>query len=134
MNTIEMLKESVDKPQGMYVQDGKGAFSGLFLCYDPSFGMCFVDETRAFLAYVELNRPFMETTWKPYVKPVDWSKVPIDTKVLCRVGEYWHNRHFAGITSAGIPKTWADGFTSWTDRGNEPYTDWKEVKLADATE
>ena len=67
-----------------------------------------------------------------YVEPeVDWSKVPIDTKVLCRNsgdGE-WVKRYYAGINEDGNPCVFGDGRTSWSAI-DHPLR-WKIMKLAE---
>lgn len=67
-----------------------------------------------------------------YVEPViDWSKVPIDTKVLCRdkVTEECLKRHFAGINDNGRLTSFKGGRTSWTNDGDK--IPWTFMKLAD---
>lgn len=45
---------------------------------------------------------------------VDWSKVPVDAKVLTSSDEVvWKKRHFARVEN-GRPLVWADGQTSWS--------------------
>lgn len=67
-----------------------------------------------------------------YVEPekeeVDWSKVPIDTKILVSTDEInWYRRYFAGIdTCTNECLAWLDGATSWANRSTRP---WKHVKL-----
>nr|DAK64939.1 MAG TPA: hypothetical protein [Caudoviricetes sp.] len=67
-----------------------------------------------------------------YVEPekeeVDWSKVPIDTKVLVSAdGINWYRRYFAGIdTCTNECLAWLDGATSWAFRSKRA---WKYVKL-----
>ena len=71
---------------------------------------------------------------------VDWSKVPIDTKVLVRI-EYtagekdWAPKHFAGMYTNDLGKTYpsyyASGTTSWSSRkaGRIPVTDPNNIRL-----
>lgn len=67
-----------------------------------------------------------------YVEPekeeVDWSKVPIDTKVLVSDdGINWYRRYFAGIdTHTNEYLAWSDGATSWANRSTML---WKYIKL-----
>lgn len=65
-----------------------------------------------------------------YVEPpVDWSKVPVDTKVLVRDNneQPWKKYHFAKYKNGRV-FTWVEGKTSWT-----VFTDcsWNYAKLAD---
>lgn len=67
-----------------------------------------------------------------YVEPtVDWSKVPVDTKVLVSSdGEVWKKRHFARVEH-GWPLVWGDGQTSWSTDRAEYSRHWKFIKLYD---
>lgn len=71
-----------------------------------------------------LNSEYVE----PEKEEVDWSKVPIDTKVLVSTDKInWYRRYFAGIdiyTNEYL--TWSDGATSWVNRPTLP---WKYIKL-----
>lgn len=60
---------------------------------------------------------------------VDWSKVPIDTKILVwsKIAKQKLPRHFAGVDSAtGRVKAWNDGKTSFTATKT---TSWAEAEL-----
>ena len=60
---------------------------------------------------------------------IDWSKVPIDTKVLVRDGDNdeWFKRHYAGYNEEkNLFKTFDCGFTSWTTNST---TSWIQCKL-----
>lgn len=64
-----------------------------------------------------------------YVEPtIDWSKVPIDTRVLVKdyEDEQWVKGHFAGVVDGKVA-TFGQG-TSWTTMGK---LRWKFAKLAD---
>lgn len=71
-----------------------------------------------------LNSEYVE----PEKEEVDWSKVPIDTKVLVSADEInWYRRYFAGIDICTNERlAWLDGATSWANRSTRP---WKHVKL-----
>ena len=60
---------------------------------------------------------------------VDWSKLPVDTKILVRQYNYeeWTERHFAKYEDGKI-YAWMDGRTSFTALENEK-TAWKYAKL-----
>lgn len=67
-----------------------------------------------------------------YIEPqVDWSKVPIDTKILVRDTENdpWTNRYFAEYSN-GIVYAWTNGKTSWSARNNDVCC-WRYAKLAE---
>lgn len=72
-----------------------------------------------------------------YIEPeVDWSKVPIDTKVLVAdsVDGPWIPRYFAGLDKKGTPLTWQFGRTSFTSKDKRPEEKasvWEYIKLYD---
>ena len=60
--------------------------------------------------------------------PVDWSMVPIDTKVLVsNSGNHWCKRYFAKC-KGGRYYTWYQGATSWS---NDRMEAWYYAKLAE---
>ena len=63
-----------------------------------------------------------------YEPKVDWTQVPIDTKILVRdyKNDEWVKRHFAGF-EYGIIYAWDDGLTSFTTKGCK--TNWIYAKL-----
>lgn len=68
-----------------------------------------------------------------YVEPpVDWSKVPVDTKILVRGSEdgRWKRRHFARYES-NIVFAWNRGCTSYSVDGYDDAAGWKYAKLAE---
>lgn len=68
-----------------------------------------------------------------YVEPpVDWSKVPVDTKVFVRdsESEYWYPRYFARFKGGKI-FTWTNGTTSFSAKGFDDVTWWNQGKLAE---
>jgi hypothetical protein len=71
--------------------------------------------------------------YKPKEKPVDWSKVPVDTKIeyVIAEGRMIKFGYFAGIR-CGLPAVWDDGSTEWSSDGC--FTIPHKIKLADATE
>lgn len=70
--------------------------------------------------------------WKR--EEIDWSKIPVDTKVLVKNGENgeWNRRHFAGFINGEVT-TFSNGMTSWsTSRSNNPIlVSWKYAKLVE---
>ena len=68
-----------------------------------------------------------------YVEPpVDWSKVPVDTKVFVRDSdsESWCPRYFARFKNGGI-FTWTNGATSFSRSRFGDLSWWNQVKLAE---
>lgn len=70
-----------------------------------------------------------------YVEPpVDWSKVPVDTKVFVRDydSQPWGPRYFAKFENGKI-YTWNDGRSSFTSLEPRTTSWWNQVKLAEET-
>ena len=64
-------------------------------------------------------------------KEVDWSKVPVDTKVLVSdCGKHWYNRYFVKYRY-GMYHTFPDGLTSWSANEENGVIKWKYCKLAE---
>lgn len=66
-----------------------------------------------------------------YEPPVDWSKVPVDTKIYVRdfKNDLWEKRHFSHYTSDGKVYAFCNGTTSFTaDAGT---VCWEYAKLAE---
>ena len=66
--------------------------------------------------------------------PVDWSKVPVDTKVYVRDfdGGFWYPRYFARFENGKIV-TWRDGATSFSAHDIDSVSKWNQGKLAEDT-
>lgn len=89
----------------------------------------------AWRSYGKCRKKFREWLEQEYVEPtVDWSKVPVDTKVFVRDSdsESWCPRYFARFKNGGI-FTWTNGATSFSAKGFEDVTWWRQVKLAEDT-
>lgn len=70
-----------------------------------------------------------------YVEPpVDWSKVPVDTKVYVSDSDngIWYPRHFAKFEDGKI-FTWVNGTTSFSKGTCEDTVCWNQGKLAEDT-
>ena len=59
---------------------------------------------------------------------VDWSKVPVDTKVYAYYGDKVQQRHFACYKDGKV-HTWIHGCTSWSTKHTND--DWDRVELAE---
>nr|DAZ66869.1 MAG TPA: hypothetical protein [Caudoviricetes sp.] len=82
---------------------------------------------------ISCGEKIKEWSEQEYVEPpVDWSKVPVDTKILVRVSEYepWLKRHFARYEN-NIVFAWDSGCTSYSADGCDNVAGWKYVKLAE---
>lgn len=76
-----------------------------------------------------------EWSEQEYVEPpVDWSKVPVDTKVYVRDFDngFWIPRHFARFEDGKIV-TWNDGATSFSIDDFNNVSKWNKGKLAEGT-
>ncbi len=72
---------------------------------------------------------------KPMKPKVDWNKVPVDTLVRVRDGEYekWRLRYFSGFFEYDSLKyaTWNSGRTSKTAEGTDDFTTWRYCELVE---
>ena len=76
-----------------------------------------------------------EWSEQEYVEPpVDWSKVPVDTKVYVRDSDSdpWKPRYFAKFEGGEI-FTWTNGATSFSRSRFGDLSWWNQVKLAEDT-
>ena len=66
-----------------------------------------------------------------YKPPVDWSKVPVDTKIYVKnlKNELWKKRHFSHCTPDGKVHAFRYGTTSFT--ADEGTLRWEYAKLAE---
>lgn len=66
-----------------------------------------------------------------YEPPVDWSKVPVDTKIYVKDQEndLWERRHFSHYTSDGKIYAFCNGTTSFT--ADDGTSRWEYAKLAE---
>lgn len=86
--------------------------------------------------YVELENieeaTYIVRNWaEEHPEPeVDWSKVPVDTKILVRVlrGD-WVKRYFSHAKN-GVVYAFDNGCTSWTS-SDDMVSSWKYAKLAE---
>ena len=66
-------------------------------------------------------KQFAKSNWEKQPN-IDWSKVQIDTKVLCKDEDGWHRRYFAGVNDEGKPLVFYFGANSWTADNNTTST------------
>ena len=70
---------------------------------------------------------------KEVIEPeIDWSKVPVDTKLLVREhgSQVWFNRYFARYGDGKV-YVFREGKTSWSDNGLNCEETWDFAKLAE---
>ena len=74
----------------------------------------------------------LELCDKEYKEKADWSKVPVDTRVLVSGdGKVWLKRHFAGYED-GECYVWKVGQTSWSTKGDGNFKErWNYIGLAE---
>ena len=106
MNIKEVLKEeNVGKEYkiGERIYEVVKSFSGLLLLKNvKSYG------------YIEYEMYIFDIINGEFEEYLDWSKVPIDTKILVSEdGEYWIRRYFAKYEGGHI-YAFSDGATSFT--------------------
>ena len=114
---LDSIEIAVDK-------EGKLCDCNVILCSDCAWS----DKSRC-------RERFKEWAEQEYVEPpVDWSKVPVDTKVYVRDSDSapWKPRYFARFKNEGI-FTWTNGATSFSAKGFDDVTLWRQGKLAEDT-
>lgn len=105
------------------LKDGKPVPCAEMRCSECGF--LSTDYTCNHKVHEWLNSEYVE-------KPVDWSKVAVDTPILVRdfVGGEWARRYFAKYEN-GIVYAWENGATSWSAHRSN-ITDWGMAKLAES--
>lgn len=66
---------------------------------------------------------------------IDWTKVPVDTKVLVRASQKhrWDKRYFAKYENGKV-FTFVNGYTSWSVSNTKFLTSWEYARLAEIDE
>ena len=125
----ELLKYACRKPMNSGFAVLK--VGGLADCITTSCGRCIFYNTDC-TDCEERRRKWLE---QEYVEQsIDWSKVPVDTKVYVRDFENgcWIPRHFARFEDGKIV-TWNDGATSFSIDDFNNVSKWNQGKLAEDT-
>lgn len=97
-------------------------------CAPPNTPKCDLSTCEDHMGEISFDNFKKITEYKP---PVDWSKVPVDTKIYVkeRKNDIWEKRHFSHYTSDGKVHAFCDGTTSFTaDNGT---VCWEYAKLAE---
>ena len=86
------------------------------------------------IEYLSNTRYINEINDINFEEAIDWSKVPVDTKILVRNNKCgkWIKRYFAAYKN-GMLYTWDFGTTSFSNEGNNKIH-WKYAKLYDENE
>lgn len=83
-------------------------------------------EVSILLSDIFENTNYINIWWA--LNKVDWSKVPVDTKVYAYYGDKVQQRHFACYKDGKV-HTWIHGCTSWSTKHTNG--DWDRVELAE---
>lgn len=114
---LDSIEIAVDK-------EGKLCDCNVILCSDCAWS----DKNRC-------RERFKEWAEQEYVEPpVDWSKVPVDTKVYVRDSDSdpWEPRYFAKFEDGKI-FVWTNGATSFSRNSVCGFSWWNQGKLAEDT-
>lgn len=107
--------------------DNLGRTSGK--CNDVACPACPLDEKKTGVNCNAIERLNPEKALKivmEYEPKVDWTKVPVDTKILVSLdGKTWHKRYFCKFKNGGV-YAFDNGATSFTNNGS---TKWEYAKL-----
>ena len=128
MNIIEVIKkENVGKSYEVFIdEESKGVWELKETCRPKEFELYKDTETLTGLYFSS------QLTRMEFKESVDWTKVPVDTKVLVSNDEKnWFRRHFAKYEDGKV-YCFNDGYTSFTIV-NYAYlsnaTSWEYAKL-----
>lgn len=68
-------------------------------------------------------------------KPIDWSEVEVDTKILVRIfkSDNWERRYFAKFEDGKV-YAWLNGKTSFSATADNDICPWTFAKLAEEGE
>ena len=79
--------------------------------------------------YIESELALVDIVNSEFEEYLDWSKVPVDTKVLVSDnGDTWHKRHFAKYENGSV-HVFPDGRSSFTTEVSDIIYPWKYAKL-----
>lgn len=79
--------------------------------------------------YIESELPLIDIINSEFEENIDWSKVPVDTKVLVSDnGNTWYKRHFAKYENGSV-HVFPDGRSSFTTEESDIIYPWKYVKI-----
>lgn len=115
---------------GSVAMDEKGH---IFRCVDIGCRSCIFAKTKS--DDRSCARRLKEWSEQEYVEPpVDWSKVPVDTKVYVSDSDngIWYPRHFAKFEDGKI-FTWVNGTTSFSKLDCGDTVCWNQGRLAEDT-
>ena len=80
-------------------------------------------------SYIESELALIDIVNGEFEEYLDWTKVPVDTKVLVSDnGDTWHKRHFAKYENGSV-HVFPDGRSSFTTEVSDIIYPWKYAKL-----
>lgn len=132
MTNYEKYKDIIKKFQGNWVAFDKSK-NKIVDCRDISCTNCAFCKFNS--AYNNCKANAMKWAAEEYIEPadVDWSKVPVDTKIWVRDSENskWYPRYFAKYEDGAV-YTFYNGRTSWSSDDKVPWAyPWAYAKLAE---
>ena len=81
--------------------------------------------------YIEFEMHLFSIINGEFEEVVDWSKVPVDAKVLVSDnGKLWYKRHFAKYENGSV-HVFPDGRSSFTTEESDIIYPWKYAKLCE---
>ena len=81
--------------------------------------------------YIEYELSLFDIINCEFEEHLDWSKVPVDTKVLVSDnGKLWYKRHFAKYENGSV-HVFPDGRSSFTTEESDIIYPWKYAKLCE---
>lgn len=119
---VDLIKERGYGIGGINKKNGK-----LMRCDNDGIEACEECVFNGECGSEEKTREWLDAEYQAY-QAVDWSKVPIDTKVLVSSdGVTWYKRYFAGVLcKTGCHQVFANGADNWSNSLTES---WKYIKL-----
>ena len=124
MNIMEVMKkENLGK---RYTSEGR-----VFVLEESLYYLWLKDEKTQ--EVIEDNLTLDEILQMEFeeIVDVDWSKVPVDTKVLVSDnGDTWYKRHFAKYENGSV-HVFPDGRSSFTTEVSDIIYPWKYAKLCE---
>ncbi len=133
MNIIEVMKEkNVDKKYTVN-HNGEEMIVRVIKCCGDSYDLVEVirDDERGYMdRYLSSFMYMSEIANLEFKEVFDWSKIPVDTKVLVsRNGKDWHRRYFVKFKK-GMVYCFDGGATSFSiEDGDCDITGWEYAKL-----
>lgn len=126
MTNYEYYKEEIKKITGLGMRFAIDKNTKeVELCADFECSNClFTDSCTC-------SREKFKWAYEEHIKSgIDWSKVPIDTKIWVKdAGDYeWFPRHFAKY-DGNLVYTWKNGTTSFSGGNSDNLTGWQYARL-----